>query len=461
MKFISVCIPTYEMNGRGRDFLQHSFDILIGQTCKDFEVVISDHSRNDEIRKLCTEYSDRLDIRYFHNSQNIGSSSANLNHAIRHACGELIKVLFQDDFLYSQQSLQIISDSFDLQKDNWLVTASQHTKDGVTFERPYFPKVTKNPHLGNNLIGSPSVLTIKNDFPLLFDERLIWFMDGEYYKRCLIRFGQPKIVRSITVVNRQGAHQVTHTAATEAIRQKELDYVTKKYPADRPNLSLSNVTLVTVSSVKLNATIRALEASMDGIDFGSVLLVSDKKPANLPTGVRFEKCVPINNINEYSQFILYKLSQYITTNFALVIQYDGFVLRPHKWHDRFLEYDFIGAPWPAGIHWTEDGTNVRVGNGGFSLRSKKLLDAFHKLNLPFTDAGTGYFNEDGNITNYHREQLEAYGVRFAPVEVAVHFSREADCPESVSEPFGFHKHVQLIPHFFWLKHFIKKRLAKA
>ena len=35
----------------------------------------------------------------------------------------------------------------------------------------------------------------------------------------------------------------------------------------------------------------------------------------------------------------------------------------------FLDYDFIGAPWPEG----QEENSLLVGNGGFSLRSKSKL----------------------------------------------------------------------------------------
>jgi len=52
MSRITVAIPTHEMEG-GPDFLEHSFGILKEQTFKDFDVVVSDNSENDEIELVC------------------------------------------------------------------------------------------------------------------------------------------------------------------------------------------------------------------------------------------------------------------------------------------------------------------------------------------------------------------------------------------------------------------------
>lgn len=450
---ISICIPTYEMLGLGADFLRHSFKILAEQTFKDFDVVVSDHATDGSINKVCAEFSDRLIIQYFANDRRRGSSSANLNNAIEHATGRLIKILFQDDYLLDQSSLQQIVGAFDLEHDYWLVTGSEHTRDGQHLERPYNPRFTKDPHEGNNLLGSPSGLTIKNDQPLHFDERLIWLMDGDYYKRLSLKFGPPKILTKVTVVNRIGEHQVTATTATQERRDSELAYVKRKYAREiKKKIQLPQVTLVAVSSVRISETITALEASMNDIAFYDVILITDTKPADLPPSITFIQCQPIKNLNDYSKYIAYDLAKNIDSDFALVIQYDGFVIRPERWQPSFLSFDYIGAPWPPDVHFTKDRTNVRVGNGGFSLRSKKLLNALNDLDLKFIDAETGYFNEDGLLCSYYRKELEQSGVRFAPVEVASRFSHEEDCLDSDPHPFGYHKNVRVVPFKFFIRH---------
>ena len=50
MSEITVCIPTYEYKGRGVEFLAELFDSLERQTFTDFDIVISDHSKDDTIK---------------------------------------------------------------------------------------------------------------------------------------------------------------------------------------------------------------------------------------------------------------------------------------------------------------------------------------------------------------------------------------------------------------------------
>ena len=451
---LSVCLPAYEMGGKGREFLKHSLDILAKQTFKDFEVVLSDYSKDDQLKDLCADYKDSLNISYFRNTDPRIGMASNTNNAITHAKGKLIKILFQDDFLFDETSLQKTIDAFDLEKDTWLVTGCIHTEDGATLSRPHYPQYAADIHLGNNRIGSPSVMTFKNEDPLLLDYNLTWLIDCDLYKRYFDKFGKPKLLKDITAVIRTGDHQITNTEATDALRKKEYQYALKKNSPQ--NLQLPNVTLVAVSSIKIGATLKALEISMDGINFHDALIISHEEPEELPKAISFKQCEPMRSIDDYSKFMAYDLAKYIETDYALVIQYDGYVARPQKWSDEFYDYDYIGAPWKEGLHFTKDGTNVRIGNGGFSFRSKKLLNALNEHNLPFTDDGTGFYNEDGILCVYYRKKLEELGIKYAPVAVASKFSHEADCPDSEPEPFGFHKNTKVLPPLFFAKHALKK-----
>ena len=204
-------------------------------------------------------------------------------------------------------------------------------------------------------------------------------------------------------------------------------------------LNLKEVTLVAVACTKVPETIDALQLSQAQIKFARCLLLTDKQVGNLPD-IQVKK-IKLLNYQAYNHFILFELHKYIHTKYCLVVQNDGYVVRPGKWISKFLKYDYIGAPWPEKTHFTADGKEVRVGNGGFSLRSHKLLSAPSQLKLAFTDAQTGYFHEDGFLCVHYRHLLEKKGIKFAPVNVAAKFSRELWCAESVADSFGFHKYA--------------------
>jgi len=217
------------MGGGGVEFLRQSLDVLVKQTFKDFEIVLSDHSQNDAIEKLCQQYSGRLDIHYHKNKNQYGNLSANINNAIKKARGRLLKILFQDDSLYSPESLNQIINNFDLANDRWLIMAGKYSIDGINCYQQFIPKYNHKIHLGENTIGSLSVLTIKNDQPLLFDEKLGWLMDCDYYKRCYRKFGAPRIASEINIIKRVTNNSMSDQTASENLRSDEYEYLLKKY----------------------------------------------------------------------------------------------------------------------------------------------------------------------------------------------------------------------------------------
>jgi Protein of unknown function (DUF5672) len=195
---------------------------------------------------------------------------------------------------------------------------------------------------------------------------------------------------------------------------------------------LADVTLVAVTSVALQATVDALRASMRQADFGKVLLLSDDRPEDLDDNIEWRAIERLTSRLEYSRFMLRGLAEHVRTSHALSIQWDGFVVDGSRWQPRFLEYDYIGAPWP---HFT-DGNNV--GNGGFSLRSQRLLEACTTLPLSRDDL------EDIVICRLCRPQLEGEGIRFAPEAIARQFSYERVQPSG--QEFGFHGAFNLVRH---------------
>jgi hypothetical protein len=218
------------MHGKGGEFLSLNLSKIITQQYKNYEVVVSDHSISDLVKNVCDEYlSLGMDIKYLRNGSNRGNSSSNINNAILNSEGELVKILFQDDFFFHSESLLDIVNSFQKNEINWLVTACCHSLDGQNFERYYYPKYTEDIMEGNNLISSPSVLSfLKSDNPILFDEKLVWLMDCDIYKRLYLRHGDPFYLNVINVVNRTWEGQFNNHIPWERKRW-EIQYGKEKY----------------------------------------------------------------------------------------------------------------------------------------------------------------------------------------------------------------------------------------
>ncbi|OOF67833.1 DUF5672 family protein [Rodentibacter caecimuris] len=186
------------------------------------------------------------------------------------------------------------------------------------------------------------------------------------------------------------------------------------------------------------------------------LLISPQKPEALPDYIEHIEVKPFSYF-EYNFFMLYSLGQLIETDFALIVQNDGWVMNGQNWRDEFFDYDYIGAPIPILMKieeerylvvedsefWSEHCLNIpdnmyEPQNGGFSLRSRRLLNAPRDLGLS-VEVLPPQFNrqthmmqswpkathiEDIFLTGIKRRTLEAYGFRFAPSNIAAGFSLE-------------------------------------
>jgi glycosyltransferase involved in cell wall biosynthesis len=159
---LSVVIPIHDMKG-GADFLWRSVNALMEQSFQDFEIVITKQGRMAE----------------------------NTNAGIKRAKGELIKILYLDDYLAHKDALKEIVEAFEAKPEAmWLITPADNN---------LHPVYTQDIHRGNNRLGSPSALTIRNKNPLLFDEEMSWMLDCDLYKRMYDTYGEPIILKNVGV----------------------------------------------------------------------------------------------------------------------------------------------------------------------------------------------------------------------------------------------------------------------
>ena len=208
-------------------------------------------------------------------------------------------------------------------------------------------------------------------------------------------------------------------------------------------LDLNNITLVALTSVRLEQTIKALQHSSLKINFGDIKLLSNIKPDNLPDNITHEYVPKCNNIDEWNYHIIYTLPKYIETDYIILIHDNGFIVNPEVWTDEFLKYDYIGAPWPLPkddfSYRDINGEVIRQGNS-VSLRSKKLLDVANKLDLEWK-AFHGFTNEDGFICVNYRHEYINEGCVFAPIDISCLFSKETELPENRGiNTFAFHNY---------------------
>lgn len=188
-----------------------------------------------------------------------------------------------------------------------------------------------------------------------------------------------------------------------------------------------SITLVIIDTDSYELAHAALERSANALPFDKIIVFSDNSSRwRIGEVVLIPK---IRTIRDYNRLILIQLAERIETDYVLIIQWDGFILNPDKFDKFFFNYDYIGAP----IFHPRSGEKI-VGNGGFSLRSKKLLKSLVK----YTSLINIEDPEDMTICHYMRPTLEDKSdIIYAPVDVAFRFSLEHG-RGLTNQPFGFH-----------------------
>lgn len=203
MTKISIAIPTWECYGEGARLINDLLRTIEIQTFKNFDVVVSDHSDNDDVLNEVKKFENSLNFKYIKNLSNRGNSPANLNNALINCDGKLIKIMFQDDFFYDDEALEKIVDAFSTSDKQWLLNGTNHTADeGHSFYWELFPTFNEDLIKGVNTISSPSVVTVKKDYLLEFDQNLKYLMDVDFYYRMKKTFGEPIFYNDILVTNR-------------------------------------------------------------------------------------------------------------------------------------------------------------------------------------------------------------------------------------------------------------------
>ena len=180
---VSICIPAY----KHADFLKRCLDSVLEQDFGDYEIIITDDSPNNDLKQLVDTYTDNR-ISYYKNSPALGSPE-NWNDGFRKAKGEYVKIIHHDDWLASPQSLSKYIALLDANKDCEIAFSASCDMGDNNYKRERVPSqsslqaVRKNPHIlfTGNRIGVPSCSIFRNWKGYLFDPKLKWIVDTEFY----------------------------------------------------------------------------------------------------------------------------------------------------------------------------------------------------------------------------------------------------------------------------------------
>jgi len=183
--FISICIPAY----KNVEFLKRLLDSIAVQSFKNFEVILSDDSPGKEVEQLANAYATAFPLHYYKNIPAHGMP-ANWNAAIEKAQGEWIKMMHDDDWFTSPDALQQFADAAAGNANKFIFSAYQNIyfDQDRQAEKMAFPvsrkqKILQQPMLlmADNIIGPPSVCMVHRSVNALYDVRLRWRVDIDYY----------------------------------------------------------------------------------------------------------------------------------------------------------------------------------------------------------------------------------------------------------------------------------------
>lgn len=194
---ISVVIPFHWMEN-WQFLLTRCLESIEKQSFKDYEVVLVKHS----------------------------TMPVTSNRVIESATGDLIKVLYMDDYLAHGNALQEIADN--MGDSQWLVTGCVHDTGNGELTNYHSPKYTDDIYTGNNGIGSPSVLTMRREGHLLFDTNLSYLLDCDLYERLHKTYGPPKILDTPNVAIGLHKGQVSNLMP-DSEKRKEGLYMLRKH----------------------------------------------------------------------------------------------------------------------------------------------------------------------------------------------------------------------------------------
>lgn len=204
--------------------------------------------------------------------------------------------------------------------------------------------------------------------------------------------------------------------------------------------------MICADSIHAQHVVPVMEHCKTLINFGAVKLLTSQD-INYQHVVKIK---PLTSLNDYSAFCLVDLYKHVDTEHMLVIQHDGWVLHPQHWNPDWLGLDYLG---PLFMQYEI------VASGGFSFRSRKLMEAVASMCHPWNGANSWnamdgknfWAHEDGVISFDMRSSLEARGMRFCSNEQAMDFAYGGNPRQGPRPPFGFHGFwgpvIPMIPEF--------------
>jgi len=392
---IALLITTYNRP----DLLKRCLDSLsrcdLGQLHR--VIIVDDCSDDTDTRELIGSQKWPVPMFAYYTEASYG-----IKHSIRTGCSIAFD-LSRCDLVINLDPDAIVKPNFINELVRLKAQYPEHIISGFNCDHPKNPVLVSNPDsVFRKHCNGINMLFDKQQYDTILHPALMGPGNWDYASTGRLPFviAKPSLVQHIGVNRSTMGHQGGDTAC------------------DFKALMLDRVCLFGIDAVNPDGLTRAAEICERDIVFGAKHIITEKL---------------FSGRDAYSRFMIESLHHHLPEGdytHVLTIHPDGYIQNPGAWRDDWLEYDYIGASW-----WYKDSMNV--GNGGFSLRSRRLIHLCSQLDLK------RYHPEDDVLCRELRPWLEKeYGIKFAPVEVADRFSIEAysvPAPHNrYSGQFGFH-----------------------
>jgi glycosyltransferase involved in cell wall biosynthesis len=201
---ISIIIPSYNQG----NFISETIDSILAQSYKNVEILVIDGGSNDETVDILKSYGNKI---FWLSEKDKGQTHA-INKGLKLAKGEIISYINSDDY-YLENILQKIVQIYEDNKNSFWLTGDYIIIDEKGHKMHNYIRIYKSffrKYLSFNLLSvlnpivQPSTFLTKKivDEVGLFDEKLLYTMDYDYWMRCI------KIQNPIVITEKLSAFRI-------------------------------------------------------------------------------------------------------------------------------------------------------------------------------------------------------------------------------------------------------------
>lgn len=216
MSDLTVVVPIHDPMEIHTERILRLVTSLIRQNVSPKELILASNHVIMQKNAIDLLVRDRFNVQYLRNESR--GAAENTNYLLDQVRTRYTKIMFQDDFFFSSNSLNKIEYFLSKSRKKWLVNGCNHFLEETKLTvRPFRPKYKKSVRIGINSIGAPSVVAFESDVIPRFNESMVYMFDCDWYLQMKHHYGKPFLLEEPLVSIGIHPGQATNWA------KKELD----------------------------------------------------------------------------------------------------------------------------------------------------------------------------------------------------------------------------------------------